>query len=334
MRPLRRIERRKLRALGGALNLADMLEHHAQVFGQRTAVLDGHEQLDYSTLNRRVDRLASALAAGGAVPGDRIAVRMPNGHRYLECLFGCARAGLVLAPVHRTLPPTRSTTLPGTARPASTSTGSRPTTCSPRARARSRTSRGPAAAIRSCRRTRPGRTGRPKGVVLSHLGGPLHLAHQILGWGLRASDRRACRRCPSITSAVSSRSACRACTSAARVRDRPPGAGGRSGDGVPRPNDGGVPLPSPLASGRGRRRPRGSATCRACACAPPEATRCRLPRCSGWSRPSSATSPMRTASRRQLPCRCSAGRGNPQEGRLGWPPLHAASCLRGAGSAG
>ncbi len=66
-------------------------------------MLDGDTELDYATLNGRVDRLANALALRGAVPGDRVAVRMPNGHRYLELLFACARAGLVLAPVDRNL---------------------------------------------------------------------------------------------------------------------------------------------------------------------------------------------------------------------------------------
>jgi fatty-acyl-CoA synthase len=169
------------------VNLADFLEHHARAFGQRTAVLDGEAELDYATLNRRVDRLVNALS--GAGPGDRVAVRMPNGHRYLECLFACARAGLVLAPVDRNL---AADEIEHVLRDSSAgvyidSVEGYDALVEGASAAPSEPAGGGDDPLLLMYTS--GTTGRPKGVALSHRAVLFTSFNQILGWGLSANDR-------------------------------------------------------------------------------------------------------------------------------------------------
>jgi fatty-acyl-CoA synthase len=159
------------------------------VFGARTAVLDGDAELGYATLNRRVDRLANALAGRGAGPGDRVAVRLPNGHRYLECLFACGRAGLVLSPVDRNLAADEvehvlrdsgaGVYIDGVEGYDALVEGA------------SDVPREPAGGDGDplLLMYTSGTTGRPKGVALSHRSVLFTSFNQILGWGLGASDR-------------------------------------------------------------------------------------------------------------------------------------------------
>ena len=83
--------------------LGSLVAHHARVRGLAPAVADTEARLDFATLNRRVNRVANGLVAAGVRHGDRVAVRLPNGHRYLECLFGCAKIGAVLVPIDQAL---------------------------------------------------------------------------------------------------------------------------------------------------------------------------------------------------------------------------------------
>jgi fatty-acyl-CoA synthase len=159
------------------------------VFGARTAVLDGDAELDYATLNRRAGRLANALADQGVGPGDRIAVRLPNGHRYLESLFACARSGLVLAPVDRNLAADEvehvlrdsaaGVYIDGVEGYDALVEGA------------SDAPREPAGGDDDplLLMYTSGTTGRPKGVALSHRSVLFTSFNQILGWGLGATDR-------------------------------------------------------------------------------------------------------------------------------------------------
>jgi fatty-acyl-CoA synthase len=48
-----------------ALNFADLFEHAADVFGERTAVVSGERQVTYRELDERTNRLAHHLAGMG-----------------------------------------------------------------------------------------------------------------------------------------------------------------------------------------------------------------------------------------------------------------------------
>lgn len=64
---------------------------------RRAAVgmLDG-PTLSYAELDRRVDRLANALAGGGLGAGDRLAIWLANRVEYIEVYLACLRAGIIV----------------------------------------------------------------------------------------------------------------------------------------------------------------------------------------------------------------------------------------------
>ncbi|RBY93049.1 AMP-binding protein [Blastococcus sp. TF02A-30] len=71
--------------------------------GQRPdapAVVAGDERLSWAELDSAVDRVAAGYAAHGLVPGDRVAVQLPNGLPWLRAALGALRAGLVVVPVN------------------------------------------------------------------------------------------------------------------------------------------------------------------------------------------------------------------------------------------
>lgn len=66
----------------------------------RTALVDGDLRLTYADLDDLVTRAARALAAAGAAPGDRVALRLGTGVDFVALYLGALRAGLVAVPVN------------------------------------------------------------------------------------------------------------------------------------------------------------------------------------------------------------------------------------------
>jgi long-chain acyl-CoA synthetase len=56
--------------------------------------------LTWSELDAAVDRTAAGFAGKGLQPGDRIAIKLPNGLPWLRAALGALRAGLVVVPVN------------------------------------------------------------------------------------------------------------------------------------------------------------------------------------------------------------------------------------------
>ncbi|MCB1884534.1 MAG: acyl-CoA synthetase [Geminicoccaceae bacterium] len=81
------------------------LERTADVYPQRTAVIDGDRRFTYAAFRDRCRRLASALVRHGIVPGDTVAVMLPNIHPLLEAHFGVPMAGAVLNALNVRLDP-------------------------------------------------------------------------------------------------------------------------------------------------------------------------------------------------------------------------------------
>ncbi|MPR00493.1 AMP-binding protein [Modestobacter sp. I12A-02628] len=66
----------------------------------RAALVHGEQRRTWGELDAEVDRAAAGFAARGLAPGERVAVRLPNGVDWVVAVFGALRAGLVVVPVN------------------------------------------------------------------------------------------------------------------------------------------------------------------------------------------------------------------------------------------
>jgi len=66
----------------------------------KEAVVDGERRMSYRQLNRRVNRLANALAAEGLDYGDRIGMLSYNCLEFVEVIMAAAKLGLILVPLN------------------------------------------------------------------------------------------------------------------------------------------------------------------------------------------------------------------------------------------
>lgn len=82
-----------------------MLREGALAHPDRVAYIAGDTEITYGDFDRRVDRVAAALAAAGVGAGDRVAILDKNSLEYAEQLFGAARIGAVQVPVNYRLAP-------------------------------------------------------------------------------------------------------------------------------------------------------------------------------------------------------------------------------------
>jgi hypothetical protein len=71
-------------AAPASFNLADLFRVVAGAIPDHEAVVDGARRLTYATLDDRVRRLATVLAAQGVGPGDHVGLHLHNGSEYLE----------------------------------------------------------------------------------------------------------------------------------------------------------------------------------------------------------------------------------------------------------
>jgi long-chain acyl-CoA synthetase len=86
------------------MNLAASLARIARLDPDRAALLVGDRLLHtYGQLADRVARRAGALRAAGLQPGERVVLFMRNHPAYLELLYACWWAGLVVVPVNAKL---------------------------------------------------------------------------------------------------------------------------------------------------------------------------------------------------------------------------------------
>ena len=87
------------------MNIANHMARAGLAHGERPAVARADAVLlSYQALAERVARLAGGLAVRlGLKPGDRVALTMKNCPQYLEILYACWHAGLVVVPVNAKL---------------------------------------------------------------------------------------------------------------------------------------------------------------------------------------------------------------------------------------
>jgi acyl-CoA synthetase (AMP-forming)/AMP-acid ligase II len=70
---------------------------------ERVALRQGPTSVTFGELDERAGRYASALAAAGVEPGDRVLVALPNSVQLFEMLVGGARVGAVTVPINTRL---------------------------------------------------------------------------------------------------------------------------------------------------------------------------------------------------------------------------------------
>ena len=86
------------------MNLAHLLQRQALQAPERPALFEGAQlRATHGQWAQRAACLGAALRARGLQPGDRVLLFMRNHPRYLEFMFGCWWAGLVVVPVNNKL---------------------------------------------------------------------------------------------------------------------------------------------------------------------------------------------------------------------------------------
>ncbi|HUJ95941.1 MAG TPA: long-chain-fatty-acid--CoA ligase [Terriglobales bacterium] len=81
------------------------LRYAREQFPDKLAVICGEQRFTYAQFAERAARLAGALIASGAKPGDRVAFLSTNCHRLLEAYYGVLEAGCILLPLNVRLSP-------------------------------------------------------------------------------------------------------------------------------------------------------------------------------------------------------------------------------------
>jgi 3-oxocholest-4-en-26-oate---CoA ligase len=74
-----------------ALNFADLFEHAADAFGERTAVISGDRRVTYRELDERTNRLAHYLAGLGVKPGEHVGLYAHNSVEAIETILACCK---------------------------------------------------------------------------------------------------------------------------------------------------------------------------------------------------------------------------------------------------
>ncbi|TFG91884.1 MAG: p-hydroxycinnamoyl-CoA synthetase, partial [Myxococcales bacterium] len=79
------------------------IERHAELAGERLALVDDERRLDYASLHLRILRAADVLRAAGLGRGDRLAILAANRAAILEAIFAAARLGAIVVPINARL---------------------------------------------------------------------------------------------------------------------------------------------------------------------------------------------------------------------------------------
>jgi len=79
------------------------LSYAARNYPNKTAIIDGHHMFTYKELSTRTAKLKESLITLQVKKGDRVALLMLNGFRYLEVIYGVLAAGAVIVPLNTRL---------------------------------------------------------------------------------------------------------------------------------------------------------------------------------------------------------------------------------------
>ena len=80
-------------------SVPELLRRHAEAQGEKVAYRDSRRAVTYAELNARTARLGGHLADIGIVPGDTVALLLPNSVTWVEGCFAINRAGALSVPI-------------------------------------------------------------------------------------------------------------------------------------------------------------------------------------------------------------------------------------------
>ncbi|MGD9364672.1 MAG: class I adenylate-forming enzyme family protein [Desulfobacteraceae bacterium] len=83
----------------------NFIEHSADRYPDKTAVVYDNHRISYSRLNDQTDNLAAHLKARGVGKGDRVAVLLENSVAYITSYYATLKAGAVAAPLNPAIKP-------------------------------------------------------------------------------------------------------------------------------------------------------------------------------------------------------------------------------------
>lgn len=90
--------------LASRLSVGDLLTRSAQLFGRRTAIVDGSVdaglEVSYADLDAAAEAFARGLLDAGVRRQEPVAFLLGNSWRFVATFFGCAKAGIVALPVN------------------------------------------------------------------------------------------------------------------------------------------------------------------------------------------------------------------------------------------
>jgi fatty-acyl-CoA synthase len=78
----------------------DFLRRAAQLYPEKTAVVDGSQRFTYRQFQQRANRLSHALRGLGVARGDRVCILSPNSHFFLESFYATSQIGAILVPLN------------------------------------------------------------------------------------------------------------------------------------------------------------------------------------------------------------------------------------------
>src|SRR5262245_33748310 len=82
------------------MNLADNLVRSVAVFPDRPAIRLDDTVLTYAELDERSARVAGLLSQHGVLPGDRVAIMLPNIPEFAAIYYAVLRVGAVVVPMN------------------------------------------------------------------------------------------------------------------------------------------------------------------------------------------------------------------------------------------
>ncbi|NLN60707.1 MAG: long-chain fatty acid--CoA ligase [Deltaproteobacteria bacterium] len=83
------------------MNIGEWVSKRGRLYPERPFLREETgRDFDNGTFDRRVNRMAHALAGLGLSKGDRVAVLMTNSSEFLEVFFACAKTGVIMVPLN------------------------------------------------------------------------------------------------------------------------------------------------------------------------------------------------------------------------------------------